>query len=95
MKARIEKYQKALDAFLEKDYWRTLYEEAPDGAKGWLEAEFDASLSDDEPPEGEDPDEHLYKDAMKREDWEWLAEYDCHHPEQKKYFLRMAKESKE
>jgi len=26
-------------------------------------------------------------------DWKWLAKYDCHHPLQKKYFLKMAEDS--
>ena len=45
MKAQIEKYQKALDEFLKNEFWRELYETAPNGAKGWLEAGFDASVS--------------------------------------------------
>lgn len=94
MKAQIEKYQKALDTFLENDYWKQLYESAPDGAKGWLEAEFDASLSEEEPPEGEDPDYHTYADKMTKKDWEWLIAYDCHHPEQEKFFRKMANNAK-
>ena len=45
MKAQIEKYQKALDEFLKNEFWRELYETAPNGAIGWLEAGFDASVS--------------------------------------------------
>ena len=93
VKAQIEKYQEALDEFLENEYWADLYEQAPDGAKGWLEAEFAASISDEEPPEGEDPDFHLYADRMRKADWEWLLKYDCHHPAQKAYFQKMATEA--
>jgi hypothetical protein len=93
MKASIEKYQKALDEFMANEYWRALYEGAPDGAKKWLEAEFHASLSPESRPDGEDPDSHLYKDGLTAKDWKWLAKYDCHHPLQKKYFLKMAEDS--
>ena len=93
MKAQIEKYQKALDEFMKNEFWRELYEMAPNGAKGWLEAEFDESESDEEPPDGPDPDAHLYMDRMTSEDWLWLARYDCHHPLQKKFFLQKAEEA--
>lgn len=94
MKARISKFQEALDEFMTNVYWRTLYEGAPDGAKKWLEAEFHASLLPaKDRPKGEDPDSHLYKDGLTAKDWKWLAKYDCHHPLQKKYFLKMAEDS--
>ena len=93
MKAQIEKYQKALDVFMKNEFWRELYEMAPNGAKGWLEAEFDESESDEEPPDGPDPDAHLYMDRMTAEDWLWLARYDCYHPLQKKFFLQKAEEA--
>ena len=64
MKAQIPKYQDALDEFIKSEFWKSLYEAAPQGAKGWLEAEFSASISKEEPPEGEDPDYHLYADRM-------------------------------
>lgn len=94
-KAQIEKFQGALDEFLENEFWANLYESAPIGAKGWLEAEFSASLSQEEPPEGEDPDYHLYADRMKKKDWEWLIKYDCRHPAQKAFFENMAKTANE
>ena len=94
MKAQIEKYQKALDAFMKNEFWRELYETAPNGAKGWLEAEFDASVSEEEePPDAPDPDAHLYMDRMTSEDWLWLAQYDSYHPLQKKFFLQKAEEA--
>ena len=96
VKAQIEKYQEALDEFLKNDYWADLYSDAPNGAKGWLEAEFYSStheddLADDQP----DPDYHLYADRMKKADWEWLIKFDCHHPLQKKHFQEMAAKAKE
>ncbi|MBQ2632947.1 MAG: hypothetical protein IJG13_25005 [Kiritimatiellae bacterium] len=90
IKAQIEKFQKGLDAFMENEYWRDLYKSAPVGAKRWLEGEFAASESEDEPPDGPDPDMPMIMEGMKKEDWLWLAEYDCFHPKQKEYFLRMA-----
>ncbi len=95
MKALIEKFQKGLDEFMKNEFWRDLYESAPDGAKRFLEGEFDASTGDKEPPDGPDPDAHLYLDHMKRVDWEWLAEFDSYHPRQKAYFLKMAREANE
>ena len=93
VKAQIPKYQDALDEFIKSEFWKSLYEAAPQGAKGWLEAEFSASISKEEPPEGEDPDYHLYADRMKKKDWEWLIKFDCHHPMQKNFFETMAKGS--
>lgn len=93
--AQIEKYQKSLDEFMKNASWEKLYKNAPDGAKGWLEAEFDASLSEEEPPEGEDADYNLYTGKMKKEDWKWLIEYDCHHPAQKKFFEEQYKKATE
>lgn len=91
IKAQIEKFQKALDEFLKNDFWRELYCDAPEGAKGWLEAEFYASENEDSVPDDKpDPDYHLYADRMKKKDWEWLIKYDCHHPLQKKHFEEMA-----
>jgi len=41
---------------VENEYWRDLYKSAPVGAKRWLEGEFAASESEEEPPDGPDPD---------------------------------------
>ena len=42
-----------------------------------LEGEFAASESEEEPPDGLDPDMPMIMEGMKKEDWLWLAEYDC------------------
>lgn len=96
VKAQIDKYQEALDKFLKNDFWADLYKDAPDGAKGWLEAEFYASEHEEELPDDQpDPDYHLYADRMKKKDWEWLIKFDCHHPLQEKHFREMAAKAEE
>lgn len=96
VKAQIEKYQDALNEFMKNEYWAELYDMAPLGAKGWLEAEFYASENDDDlPDDKEDPDYNLYASRMRKKDWEWLIEFDCHHPLQKKFFEKMASEAEE
>ena len=93
-KAQIEKFQSALDEFLKNEHWAELYKSAPIGAKGWLEAEFYASENEDAVPDDKpDPNYDIYAGKMKKEDWEWLIKFDCHHPLQKKFFEKMASES--
>ena len=40
MKAINERLQEGLDYFMENDTWRSIYEDAPDGAKEELELQF-------------------------------------------------------
>lgn len=96
MKAKIEKFQDGLDRFMKNEYWRKLYENAPDGAKLWLEAEFHASVNPESRPQGamQDPDFAIYTEPLKEEDWIWLSVHNSHHPKQKEWFLKKAAEAK-
>lgn len=95
-KAQFQVFQKGLDYFLDNEFWADLYNSAPDGAKGWLESEFDASMrleNGEEPPKGEDPNMEKVREKMKKSDWEWLIKFDCRHPKQKEYFKMMAEKA--
>lgn len=73
MKARIEMFQDALDAFAKNEYWKTIYENAPDGAKESLEASFYTSMHDDiAADEFISLCEKIEFIDMTKEDWEYL-----------------------
>ena len=95
MKAINPKFQEALDKFTANDFWRTVYENAPKGAKAKLETEFQCSANlSDEAVKGEA--DRVWKDEVKptmtADDWRYLAQF-ARHPKQKEYYLKMASEA--
>ena len=76
MKARIKKYQKALDEFMTNAYWRALYEGAPEGAKRYYERIFARScplreLTDQEKEQSQAESEALYR-SLTDGDWDYI-----------------------
>ena len=70
MKAIKEKNQAALDRFMDNEFWKKFYEDAPSGAKALIEDGFTASLSDDDSEDGEEVSE----DSLTVEDIRYFAE---------------------
>ena len=95
MKAIHGELQEGLDAFLKNEFWRSIYEAAPKGAKEKLETEFFCShfLTDESRKEiAHRIWEHDIKPSMKAEDWRYLAKF-SRHPQQKAFYLKQAEEA--
>lgn len=94
MKARIKIFQKALDKFMENEYWKTIYENAPAGAKESLEANFYTSIHDDiTNDEFIALCEKIDFVDMKKEDWEYLLATSGNSPASS-YYRRMLESCK-
>lgn len=93
MKAHKEELQEALDEFMKNEFWRSVYTNAPAGAKRYLELSFFASLDTDETGEAEEEWESYWEDKceplMTVEDYKYLADT-ATHPLEKKHLLEKA-----
>lgn len=102
MKAQIEKFQQALDYFMENPFWKGVYEKAPSGAKAWLEGSFyptwvcetTGAEPDNEAEAEADRQWKAFKPKMKKADWEYLIPF-ARHPKQKEAFAKYASECAE
>ena len=79
MKALNEKYQEGLDHFLKNDGWKSIYENAPEGAKESLEFQFYNSfrVEQGKPVSNEETKELIRsrKTKMTKEDYEYLLPF--------------------
>ena len=76
MKAINERLQEGLNHFMENDTWRSIYEDAPDGAKEMFELQFYDSYMGDHGKELS-TEEYLeigrgFKNKMKKADYKYM-----------------------
>lgn len=92
MKAIVEKYQAALDEFMKNEHWRSVYENAPVGAKEYIEGGFYASeLADaDGDIESLEAETDEIEARLTAEDWAYLAKHYGTDPREKRYYQSMA-----
>lgn len=92
MKAINEKHQTALDRFTKSEYWRSVYEGAPERAKAYIEHGFyvtqTAKTNDD--VNAMRADHQALADKLTAEDWQYLADRYGTNPRERKYYQSMA-----
>ena len=91
-KAVNPKYQAALDRFMKNEYWRSVYEDAPERAKAYIEHGFIVTLTakTNDDVNAMRTDHQAFADKLTPEDWKYLADRYGTNPRERKYYQLMA-----
>lgn len=94
MKPILEGFESSLNRILDNDYWKTIYEAAPNGARAYMELQFTASdkPSAEEKRNFKSTYESKVVPMMDKESWEYLAENYAGCEQQADWFRQQLKE---